>query len=69
MSGGGGGAGGGVASSAGGPGTGVVAGGVNGGAAQPGARLENDTKDVSASHMTNNSHNEMIISHNQPTAN
>lgn len=31
-------------------------GGINGGA---GVRIEGDTKDVSASHMTNNSHNEM----------
>jgi hypothetical protein len=45
-----------------------VAGGVNGGAGGAGARIENDTKDVSASHMTNNSHNEMNINfnHNQP---
>ena len=47
-------------------GVGGVAGGINGG---QGNRIENDTKDVSASHMTNNSHNEMIINHNQPQAN
>ena len=40
---------------------GGVSGGINGG---QGNRIENDTKDVSASHMTNNSHNEMIINHN-----
>lgn len=34
----------------------ALVGGINGGAGQ---RIEGDTKDVSASHMTNNSHNEM----------
>ena len=48
-----------------------MAGGVNGGAGGAAARIENDTKDVSASHMTNNSHNEMNINfnHNQPQPN
>jgi hypothetical protein len=51
-----GGAGGGAGGSAGGAGPPV--GGVNGGA---GVRIEGDTKDVTASHMTNNSHNEMNL--------
>lgn len=39
-------------------GGGPPVGGVNGGA---GVRIEGDTKDVTASHMTNNSHNEMNL--------
>lgn len=51
------------AGSAGGAGGGAVGGGppvggINGGA---GVRIEGDTKDVTASHMTNNSHNEMNL--------
>ena len=31
-----------------------------------GSRIENDTKDVTASHMNNNSHNEMRFHHGNP---
>ena len=48
-------------------GGGAVGGQVSGGvmnmadAGPPGQRIEGDTKDVTASHMTNNSHNEMHL--------
>ena len=49
-------------------GGGAVGGQVSGGvinmvadAGAPGQRIEGDTKDVTASHMTNNSHNEMHL--------